>query len=69
MNLHDCLLEKIDENHYKYYYGSIWVNIHRNTNGTWYYTRLHNISRSYNDFKTLQICIDAAYEDMITSKY
>lgn len=66
-NHRGCILERIDDSHYKYSRSPAYVNIIRNEDGTWYYTRLENISRS-NDFDTLQECIEVAYRDMIASK-
>ena len=62
-----CVFEKIDDTHYKYTCDPAYVNIIRNEDGTWYYTRLENISRS-TDFETLQECIDVAYQDMVAAK-
>jgi len=59
-------LEKIDASHYKYSMLPAYVNIIRNEDGTWYYTRLKNISRSI-DFYTLQECLEIAYYDMLAS--
>lgn len=62
-----CIMEKIDDSHYKYSGFNAYVNIIKNEDGTWYYTRLNNISRSVN-FGTLQECIDVACEDMLRAK-
>ena len=62
-----CTLIKIDETHYTYIYDPAYVNIIRNEDGTWYYTRLNNISRS-SDFASLQECLDVAYEDVVRAK-
>ena len=62
-----CVLEKIDDSHYKYSWSIAYVNIIRNEDGTWYYTRLENISRS-EDFDTLLELLDVAYFDMLASK-
>ena len=61
------IMEKIDETHFKYSGFNAYVNIIKNEDGTWYYTRLNNISRSA-DFETLQECIDVACKDMIAAK-
>ena len=67
INRATCTLEKIDASHYKYSMLPAYVNIIRNEDGTWYYTRLKNISRSI-DFYTLQECLEIAYYDMLASK-
>ena len=61
------VLEKLDDSHYKYSWSIAYVNIIRNEDGSWYYTRLENISRSP-DFDTFLECLDVAYYDMLASK-
>lgn len=73
MDYHDCELEQIGEDVYCYYYGkkgnhSAWVTIKRTETGKWRYLRLNNVSSS-DEFPNLQQCIDAAYVDMVRSKF
>lgn len=63
----DCVLEKIDDSHYKYSRSAAHVSIIRNEDGSWYYTRLEDISRS-EDFDTFLKCLDVAYHDMMSSE-
>lgn len=69
IKIHDgCSLHKTDEDYFTYAYGPAYVNIQKNADSTWYYTRLNNISRSAENYKSLQECLDAAYSDMIKAK-
>lgn len=63
-----CHLQKTDEEQYTYSYGPAYVNIKKDTDSAWYYTRLNNISRSAENYKSLQECLDAAYADMLIAK-
>lgn len=69
IKIHDyCVLEKIDESNYKYSYQPAYVNVTKDNDGTWFYTRMNDISRLYKNFNSLQECLDVAYEDMLRSK-
>lgn len=72
MEYHGCEFEKIEEDVYRYYYGtknmhSAWVTIKKTETAQWYYIRLDDVSVS-GKFQSLQECIDTAYDDMIRSK-
>ncbi len=64
----------INEEAFEYYYhekrkhGGPWVTLRKDETGHWFYIRLNNVSTS-SVHDTLQECINAAYHDMLRSKY
>lgn len=68
----DLPLEQVGTDTFRYgyrgNYGGAWVLAKREKNGLWYYVRLGHISESRR-FHTFQECLDAAYVDILRSKF